>query len=77
MSELVLRVLSDSEIEKLHEKTLELFENIGVHIGHEEALGILRKAGARVDEASGRVRFPPAMVRELLNLPRPWQLRPA
>ena len=30
MSELVLRVLSDSEIEKLHEKTLELFENIGV-----------------------------------------------
>jgi trimethylamine---corrinoid protein Co-methyltransferase len=68
MSELVLRVLSDSEIEKLHEKTLELFETVGVTIGHAETLALLKKAGAKVDEPAGRVRFPPPMVRELLKL---------
>lgn len=71
MSELRLRALSDSEIEKLHEVTLELFEKIGVFIGHEETLKVLKRAGAKVDEASGRVRFPAAMVAELLKLASP------
>ena len=68
MSELMLRALSDAEVEKLHEKTLELLEKVGVYVKHEEAIAVLKKAGARVDEASGRVRFPAAMVRELLAL---------
>ena len=68
MSELRLQALSDSEVQKLHETTLELYEKVGVFIGHEEALAILKKKGARVDEASGRVRFPAAMVEELLQL---------
>ncbi len=71
MSELTLRTLSDAEVEKLHEKTLELFEKVGVYVKHEEAVKVLRKAGAKVDEASGRVRFPAAMVRELLALAPP------
>jgi trimethylamine---corrinoid protein Co-methyltransferase len=71
MSELVLRALSDAEVEKLHAKTLELFEKVGVHIKHEETLKRLKKAGARVEETSGRVQFPPAMVRELLALAPP------
>ena len=68
MSRLILRALSDTEVEKLHEKTLELFEKVGVHVNHEEALKSLKKAGAKVDEASGLVRFPAAMVGELLGL---------
>jgi trimethylamine--corrinoid protein Co-methyltransferase len=71
MSELTLRALSDAEVEKLHQKTLALFENVGVYIGHEETLEILRRAGAQVDEASGRVRFPSPMVEELLKLAPP------
>jgi trimethylamine--corrinoid protein Co-methyltransferase len=71
MSQLVLRALSDAEVEKLHAKTLELFETVGVRIEHEETLRILKRAGARVDEASGRVRFPAPMVRELLGLAPP------
>jgi trimethylamine---corrinoid protein Co-methyltransferase len=71
MSELVLRAMSDAEVEKLHEKTLELFEKVGVYIGHEETLRRLKQAGARIDEASGRVRFPAALVRELLSLAPP------
>jgi trimethylamine:corrinoid methyltransferase-like protein len=54
MSELTLRALSDAEVEKLHEKTLELFEKVGVYIGHQQALTLLQRAGARVDQASGR-----------------------
>ena len=59
-------MLSDAEVEKMHEKTLEVFEKTGVRITHDEALAKLKAAGARVDEASGRVRFPAAMVNELL-----------
>ena len=71
MSELVLRALSDAEVERLHKTTLELFEKVGVYIGHEEAIRLLKRAGARVDEAAGRVRFPAPMVEELLKLAPP------
>jgi trimethylamine--corrinoid protein Co-methyltransferase len=74
MSELVLRTLDDAEIERLDEKTLELFEKVGVYVGHAEALAVLRKAGARVDETAGRVRFPAALIRELLAAAPPVAL---
>ncbi|MCX7428880.1 MAG: trimethylamine methyltransferase family protein [Planctomycetia bacterium] len=66
MGKMSLGVLSDAEVEKLHEKTLEVLEKTGARITHDEALAKLKAAGARVDEASGRVRFPAAMVNELL-----------
>lgn len=68
MSGLMLQAMSDGEVERLAEKTLELFEKVGVFIGHEEAISRLVKAGAKVDGVSGRVRFPASMVRELLAL---------
>ncbi len=71
MSELVLQVLNDVDVERLHEKTLALYENVGVCVHHAEALKVLKNAGARVEEASGRVRFPAAMVKELLALTSP------
>ena len=68
MSKMLLSVLSDAEIERMHEKTLEVFENVGVVITHDEALAKLNRAGAKVDEASGRVRFPAKMVDELIAM---------
>ena len=68
MSRMILRVLSDAEIEKLHEKTQEVFEKVGIKITHDEALQKLKKAGANVNESSGVVRFPAKMVEELLQL---------
>jgi len=68
MSRMVLRVLSDAEIEKLHQKTLDVFENTGIKITHDEALRKLKKAGANVDETSGIAKFPSKMVEELLQL---------
>ena len=67
MSKMVLRVLSDAEIERLHEKSLEVLQTTGVKITHKEALARLKRAGAKVEEHSGRVRFPAPMVKELLE----------
>ena len=66
MSKMLLSVLSDAEVELMHEKTLDVFENVGVVISHDEALLRLKRAGAKVDEASGRIRFPAKMVDELI-----------
>ncbi len=63
---MLLSVLSDAEVELMHAKTLDVFENVGVVITHDEALLKLKQAGAKVDEASGRVRFPAKMVDELI-----------
>jgi trimethylamine--corrinoid protein Co-methyltransferase len=68
MGALSLRVLSDGEIERVHEKTLEVLGKVGAKITHEGALRRLAQAGARVEEASGVVRFPREMVGELLAL---------
>ena len=61
-----LRVLSDSEIELVHAKSLELVETVGFKIGHEEALARFEQAGALVDRVSGVVRIPRSLAGELL-----------
>lgn len=67
MSDLRFQVLTDSEIHRIHEQTLKVFENVGIRIGHGQALGKLKHAGARVDEAAQLVRFPRELVEELLQ----------
>jgi glutamate-1-semialdehyde aminotransferase len=49
VSNLVLQTLCKNEIDKLHKKTLEVFENIGFKVTHDETLKRLKKAGAKVD----------------------------
>ena len=66
MSQMMLKVLTDSEVEKFHEKTLDVFENVGIKVTHDEALKVLKKRGANVDDASQIVRFPRKLVGELL-----------
>ena len=61
-----LKVLSDAEVEKLHQKSLEVFEKVGIKITHPEALKKLRKAGAKVEETSQIAKLPAKMVQELL-----------
>ena len=68
MASLSLHVLSDAEIERIHQKTLEVLAKVGAKIAHEEALQRLARAGARVEAASGIVRFPRELVGELLAL---------
>jgi len=68
---MTLAVLSEAETVKLHKRTLEIFDSVGVRVTHDEALKRLRKAGARVDEASSQVRFQPDLVQELLDAAPP------
>lgn len=68
MSRMSLSVLSEAEIARMHEKTLEVFEDVGVVVAHAEALDKLKRAGAKVEETSGKVRFPAKMVDELIAM---------
>ncbi|MCB1434737.1 MAG: trimethylamine methyltransferase family protein, partial [Alphaproteobacteria bacterium] len=51
-----LRIISDDEVEALHEAALTILERIGVRCAVKEARGIFASAGALIDEADGRVR---------------------
>lgn len=61
------RVLSDRQIERLYQATLECLHRTGVNVRNAEARDLLVEAGARVDDAradSGRVRIPPHIVQD-------------
>ncbi len=61
-----LSVLSESEIAKLHQQTLEVFEKVGVKIADDQTLKQFAKDGAKVDQTSQIAKFPPQLVKELL-----------
>jgi len=62
-----LTVLSPSAIEAIHEATLELLRNVGVHLPDAEALDLLAQAGCEVDSASQVARMPSRLVQEALS----------
>ena len=49
------RVLSDDQIQKVHETSLRILGEVGVQLPHEELLGRFADAGASVDHESQRV----------------------
>jgi trimethylamine:corrinoid methyltransferase-like protein len=61
-----LRVLSDDERARIHERSLEILANTGMRVDTARGRRILERAGAQVDENARRVRFPRALVEESL-----------
>jgi len=59
------QILTQNEIEKIHETRLRILEEVGVVFSYAPAREILAKGGAKVD--GQRVYFPPAMVEEALK----------
>ncbi len=57
-------LLSDAELERIHETTLTVLERVGLQITSERILIELGAAGADVDPAESRARFPRPMVEE-------------
>lgn len=55
-------VLSTDEVEAIHEASLTILERIGMEFLDGESRSIMRAAGADVDEATQRVRFPRELV---------------
>jgi trimethylamine:corrinoid methyltransferase-like protein len=67
--------LTYAEVEAYRRATEELLEQTGFQVQHEGLLSLARQAGARVDEASGRVRLPAVLLRELLSrAPRQYEI---
>ncbi len=61
------RLISDDEVEALHEAALTLLETAGVRCALKEARDLLASAGAIVDEADARVRLGRDIVEEALK----------
>ncbi|NIQ06920.1 MAG: hypothetical protein GWO20_14695, partial [Candidatus Korarchaeota archaeon] len=62
-----LNLLSKTELDYIHNATLEILENPGLLVPSKRALGILEKAGANVDYEKTRVTIPPHVVEEALK----------
>ncbi len=58
------RVLSDGQIEKIYQATLECLNRTGVNVLNAEARDLLVSAGARVADDGVRVRIPPHIIQD-------------
>ncbi|HOM16479.1 MAG TPA: trimethylamine methyltransferase family protein [Thermoguttaceae bacterium] len=61
-----LRVLSDKEIQQIHEATLEILSQCGVKMHHRPMLCFLKEKGVTVDMESGIVRFSRSAIEDAL-----------
>ncbi len=62
-----LRVLSEEQVEEIHEASLAILERVGVEVHGEEALPLLVRAGAEVEATTRRVRLPRGLVETALR----------
>jgi len=62
-----LKMLTDKELERIHQGTLEVLETTGLRIEHDKAARLLEKNGCQVDYDNYRVRFPSSLIDECLR----------
>lgn len=61
-------LLTDAEVTRLHEASLEILESVGLLVRLPKARGIFAKHGCRVDSESSVVKFPRTVVEEFLAM---------
>ena len=59
-----MEVVSADELEAIHRASLRILQETGMDFLHDEALAVLRKAGADVEANGHRVRFPSELVEQ-------------
>ncbi len=64
---MITRVLSDSQMDRIHTVSLDILSDIGVEIPHGDMLDRFADAGATVDRHSNRVRIGPDLVMRCLG----------
>ena len=70
-----MKMLSEAEVERIHERSLALLESTGIMVDHEQGLQALQEAGAKVDRQTKRVRISPDLVaRSLQTVPAGFTL---
>ena len=60
-------VLNPSELERIHEATLDVLETVGIRFPSERALDVLEKNGCEVDRATQVAKLPRAVVMEAVS----------
>lgn len=71
----LIKVLSQDEIELIHNHTLDLLEKLGVKVESVEARELLKKNGAIVNDDNDYVKFPQNLVKEQLRkVPNSFEL---
>ena len=63
----MVRVLSDEDVHKIHERTLAVLEDVGVTVMHEGGRAMLADAGAKADPQTHVVRIPSDLVERSLE----------
>ena len=61
-----MAILSDDQIEAIHEASLHILENFGIELMSPRALALFEKAGATVDHATSNVRVDRGLVEQAL-----------
>lgn len=59
--------LTDEDIEKIHQHSLEILWDRGMRVSHPRAVELLEGAGAKIDHNTRMVRFPPELVEKCLT----------
>jgi trimethylamine--corrinoid protein Co-methyltransferase len=65
-----VRVLSDDELELLHQCTLQLLQDPGMRFDNTDVLRCLEKKGAKVDYSTAVVTFPPQLIEATIAMAR-------
>ena len=63
----VSQLLSPKEVQRVHEASLEILDQVGLEVGNTRAHERLRQGGCHVDESNNRVTFPSVVVEDLLQ----------
>ena len=64
-----LKILTQNEIEEIHQRALDVLQEIGCYFEHEEVLALFEKHGAMVDHSTGIVKLPETWWSRLCGLP--------
>jgi trimethylamine--corrinoid protein Co-methyltransferase len=61
-----LNILSDRDVNRIHESTLAVLSETGIWVESQEALHCFKEGGARVDESRRIVKLPPQLVEDAI-----------
>ena len=61
------RLLSDEQLVKTHEASLEILQQVGMEVHNETAREVYARHGCEVDSETLRVRFPPKVIKEAID----------
>ena len=62
-----LKILSDNDIQLIHESTLRAFNEVGLEVMHEKGCQIWMDWGARRDNKTGRIHIPESLVEKAIK----------